>query len=90
MSNGSELVKNVQRYMDGDGEDMPLSSEDIQKVAKEVIKQWKEITIHGNKVDMNTGKETLDDWPIREAMGATMTYSARACRYSKVAEENTD
>jgi len=44
VSNGTELVKNVQRYMDGnpgDEDDMPLSDSDLDKIEKIVDERIK-------------------------------------------------
>jgi len=77
---GQDLVKNVQRYMDGGGDDdMALSSDDIEKVATAVIKKMREDDIVSyNKTDAGSGKETQVKGSITDALGTSATYSGRA------------
>jgi hypothetical protein len=86
---GQELRRRVSAQMTGD-EDDEVTDDDVDRIADAVIAKMKQVTVNGNYVDANTGKETQGNWPVFDAIGDTLTYGGRAARYSKVACQKLD
>lgn len=60
-------------------DDMPLSADDIEKVADAVIKKMREEdVVQYNKTDAGSGKETQIKGSITDALGTAATYAGRA------------
>lgn len=69
-------------YQGGD-DDMPLSDDDVNKIAKATRDLLLDSTVRGNRVDSATGKETAGDYPLGTVWGETYTNAGRSAYRSK-------